>query len=223
MKNYSESKTPINRHINHKNNIYKNKLKEDNDSISKNINKKSFRTNNASNINANAKKIKYRNKNNEEFYSRTQLEKDESKKVNNSLINTKSKDKNIKNNQSSKKNNNNNNTRDIRKEYSLCQKEMITLKNKEEELKQLRNQLKLKKENYDIYMNNNISFTNNSTLYKKSRKSNWSKKLSYRASKNKNEKSRKNNSVITGINSDNKILNNLKIHNTHKNNKTRSK
>ena len=44
---------------------------------------------------------------------------------------------------------------------------MITLKNKEEELKQLRNQLKLKKENYDIYMNNNISFTNNSTLYKK--------------------------------------------------------
>ena len=216
MKNLSESKTPINRHINHKN-IYKNKLKEDNDSIPKNINKKSFRTS------AKATKINYRNKNNEDFFSRTQYEKDESKKANNSLIYTKNKDKNINNNQSFKKYNKNENMRDIKKEYSLCQKEIISLKNKEEEIKKLRNQLKLKKENYDIYMNRNISFTNSNSKYKKNIKSNWSKKLSYKESKTKNEKSRKNYSVIAGINSDNKILNNLKIHNTHKNNKTRSK
>ena len=101
MKNSSVSKTPINKSINQKI-IYKNKLKEErNDSISKNINKKSFRNNNA-----NAKKIKFRNKNNEDFISRTQLEKEESKKVNNSLLYSKSKDKqdkNLKSNESSKK------------------------------------------------------------------------------------------------------------------------
>ena len=211
MKNFSEAKSTNNKEKKQKN---INKVKEENSSLAKNINKKSFRTN------ANSKKIKHRNINNDEFFFKAQLEKEESKKTNYSLMYSKSKDKN-----QYKKAKFSNNIREIiKKEYSLCQKEIMSLKDKEEELKLLKNQLKK-----DIYNNsNNIGLTN-STIQAKNRINKYDKdrkKQSYKVSKLKDEKKkRKNYSMIEGLNSSNDKFTSIKInnsHNIHLNNKSKS-
>ena len=219
MKNFSETKTPNNKEKKQKNiNIIK--TNEEDNSLAKNTNKKSFRTN------AYSKNIKYRNKNNDEFFSNIQLDIDESKKTNYSLMFLKSKDKNKKYSNYKK---NTNNIRDIiKKEYSLCQKEIKSLKDKEEELKLLKDQLKLKIENYNIYINNNIRLNNsiNQTKNRKNKNDKDSKKLSHKTSLIKNEKkNRKNYSMIEGLNSGNNKNNAIKInnsHNIHSNNKSKS-
>ena len=219
MKNFSEAKTPNNKEKKQKN-INISKTKEEENSLTKNSNKKSFRTNPYS------KNIKYRNKNNDEFLSNTQIDKEESKKTNYSLMFLKSKDKNKKYSNYKK---NSNNIRDIiKKEYSLCQKEIKTLKGKEEELKLLKDQLKLKKENYNIYINNNIRLNNpiNQTKNRKNKNDKDSKKLSHKTSLIKNGKKNRNNySMIEGLNSGYKKINSIKInksHNFHSNNKSKS-
>ena len=129
----------------------RNNIKEENQSSFKKVNK------NKNNLNA--KKINLRNRNNDELLSKTQFDKNDTRKINISMTKSKSPDKKMKLTQSYKIHKIEN-KKDIQKEYSLCQKELQTLKDKEEELKLLRYKLKSKIENFNIYINNNFGKEN---------------------------------------------------------------
>ena len=129
----------------------RNNIKEENQSSFKKVNK------NKNNLNA--KKINLRNRNNDELLSKTQFDKNDTRKINISMTKSKSPDKKMKLTQSYKIHKIEN-KKDIQKEYSLCQKELQTLKDKEEELKLLRYKLKSKIENFNIYRNNNFGKEN---------------------------------------------------------------
>ena len=131
----------------------RNKIKEENQSSFKKVNK------NKNKNNLNAKKINLRNRNNDELLSKTQFDKNDTRKINISMTKSKSPDKKMKLTQSYKIHKIEN-KKDIQKEYSLCQKELQTLKDKEEELKLLRYKLKSKIENFNIYRNNNFGKEN---------------------------------------------------------------
>ena len=205
MKNLSEKKI-LNSKDKGQKNLKKYRTKEENNSKTKSTNKKS-------------KKIKHRNPDNDEYFPKTQLEKEQSKKTNNSLLYSKNKDKNLKYTTYLKNSKKINNIKDLKKEYSLCQKEIMLLKDKEEELKILKNQLKLTRENYNIYTNNNIGLSN-TTIQPKIRENKLEKedkKLSYKASKIKDLKKNINNhSMIEISNSENKKLKFLKMNKSDK-------
>ena len=102
-------------------------------------------------------KLRNKNKNNtdSQYISYTQSDKNITKKVNHSMIDIRSNNK-TKNIVKNKKNNNinTNNKKDIMTEYSLYQKELKTLMDKEEKIKLLKNQLKLQNNNFNFYQNN---------------------------------------------------------------------
>ena len=182
MENTSESTKDYNKN---KKNRSRDKIREDNYVLMKNANKKSYN-------NSKPKVIKLRNRNSNEFISNTQLGKSHTK--NNSMIYSKSKDKSKKKYLNNKK--------DIKTEYTLCQKEMKSLMNKEEELKLLREQLRLNFGKVNTNKNIEISKTTMKTQ-KKSNKPDDNSTI---------KKYRKNLSMIVG---ENEIMNNKKKHHYH--------
>ena len=125
-------------------------------------------------VSKNSKKLKLRNKNQEQFTSNSQsdkFEKYETKRMNNSMIYLRSNDKKIKYPQNIKKNYLRNQN-DIKTQYSLYQQELKSLMDKEEKIKFLKSQLKLQNmSNFDFYKNN-ISGLSNTNIKPKNKKYN---------------------------------------------------
>ena len=129
-------------------NINRDQIKKNNYALIKNSNNKGFRNN------SKPQKIKLIKRINDNDISNSQIEKKHTK--NNSMIFFKNFNK-FKNQRPHRK--------DIKTEYSLCQKELKSLMEKEEELKLLKDQLKMKTEYCTTY--NNFEITNRTMKSKK--------------------------------------------------------
>ena len=196
--------------------LSKNKTKESNSLITKYVKK---------NNKINKKRIKLRNIDNDPYISKTNLEKNTTKNST-TILYSKSNEKSlIRNFQKHRKKKLTNNIKNIKTEYSLCQQEMQLLFEKEEELKLLRNELKLKNNKYkfNIYKKG-PSYINNYSKPKslKNRNEDESRTFS-KLNKSYNKafnlkKNRKNYSMISILNYNNiNSINNIK-NNTSKNN-----
>lgn len=130
--------------------LSKNKTKDDNFIINKPDNQKIYYI---------KKPLRPRNRNNDSLGKRYF-----ESNLTNSFADSKSNEKNLLRRKLRQKKGNYNNTKDIREEYSLYQKEMKQLLDKEQKLKLLKNQLKLKDNVYKSYINksNEMSSINHS-------------------------------------------------------------
>ena len=166
-------------------------------------------------VSKNPKKIKLRNKNQEQFVSSTQsdkFEKYETKKMNNSMIYLRSNDKKSKYPQNKKKNYLRNKN-DIKTQYSLYQQELKSLMDKEEKIKLLKSQLKLQNmSNFDFYKNK-ISGLSNTNIKPKNKKYNISASHSpdYNKKERKIKSVKKNYSMINEKNYDKNLFTNSNL------------
>jgi serine/threonine protein phosphatase PrpC len=195
----------------------KNKTKNDNHVINSYTNKKYNRSN--------KKGMNCRNGENDRFN-----QKRNGNRNSNSVVGSKSKEKKNNNNKlitnyhKFTKSNLTNNSKDIYTEYSLCQKEIKLLIDKEEELKTLKNELRLQDKNKSNTNINNITDRNNKTYWKKKnfsqildlkKNSDEKSKTSTKFYKPKNKKH--NYSILTDLNSSNPKSINYRISNSYKN------
>ena len=210
MKKKTENKKEENKEKKHQF-LSKNKTKETNSLITKYVKRKKN----------NKKRIKLRNIDNDPYISKINLEKNTTKNST-TILYSKSNEKSlIRNFQKHPKKKLKNN---IKTEYSLCQQEMQLLFEKEEELKLLRNELKLKNNNYTINIyKKDPSKINNYSKPKSLKNRNGEESRTFsKLNKSYNmafnlKKNRKNYSMISILNYSNiNSLNNI-MNNTSKN------
>ena len=167
-KNLNLSKNKEKSHKIVKSDLTYNRIKEDINLKYKNDNKI---------VSKNPKKIKLRNRNinnNDNLYkSNTQSYRNNKKRINHSMIFIRSHSKNKSSSKNKKNYNINiNNKKDIQTEYFLYQKELKTLMDKEEKIKQLKNQLKQQDNNFS-FNQNYLTERSNTNLRSKNKKNKY--------------------------------------------------